>query len=65
MAESLDRSISRAREVGQVTRIIITSNLDPITHQQFVDDTMLYGHSDLGEVQDFKKILDSYSKASG
>lgn len=42
----------------------ITNNLDPIMHQQFVDATMLYGLSDLGEARAFKQILYSYSKAS-
>lgn len=65
MVEALGRSISRAREASQLTGIRITSNLDSITHQQFVDDTMLYGCINLSEAQDFKLILDSYSKASG
>ncbi|XP_059067465.1 uncharacterized protein LOC131858288 [Cryptomeria japonica] len=64
MAEALGRSIYRARENSQVSGIRITSNLDSLTHQQFVDDTMLYGLSNLGEARAFKQILDSYSMAS-
>ena len=38
--------------------------MDPQTHQQFVDDTMLMGHPLVQEVQSFKKSLTLFAKAS-
>ena len=39
--------------------------MDPQTHQQFVDDTMLMGHPSVQEAQSFKKSLNLFAKASG
>lgn len=53
------------RETQQLKGIKITSNMEPITHQQFVDDTMLFGLSNTTEAKTLKKILDSYTMISG
>jgi len=37
----------------------------PITHQQFVDDIMLFCEVSLKEVKRVKKILDLFMEASG
>ena len=36
-----------------------------ITHQQFVDDNMLFGHPSVNEARTFKLLLDTFSAASG
>lgn len=64
MVESLGRVINRARETQQLNGIKITSDLEPITHQQFVDDTMLFGLSNIIEEKGLKKILNNYSTIS-
>lgn len=65
MVEALGRSISMAKEKGKIQGIPITSGLPPFTHQQFIDDTMLFGQGDTGEARAFKDILNSYMMASG
>lgn len=39
--------------------------MEPITHQQFIDDTMLFGLSSPFEAKTIKKILNSYTSISG
>eukprot|EP00253_Pinus_taeda_P020347 PITA_20347 len=36
-----------------------------VSHQQFVDDSMLFGHPSVQEVRYFKAILDNFSNTSG
>ena len=38
--------------------------MDPQTHQQFFDDTMLMGHPSVQEARSFKKFLSLFAKAS-
>lgn len=65
MAKALGRTITTEKERGNIDGITITSQLDPTTHQHFVDDTLLYGSSSRKEERIFKKILETYTKASG
>lgn len=37
----------------------------PITHQQFVDDIMLFYQATLKEVQNIRDILNTFMEASG
>lgn len=39
--------------------------LPPISHQQFVDDNMLFSHPSVQEASTFKALLNLFSKASG
>lgn len=64
MAKTLGRSINKARYEKTIKGIRITSDLDPTTHQQFVDDTMLYGQSTIEEEDAYKTILIQYTSAS-
>lgn len=64
MVESLGRLINRAREKALLVGIKITSNMEPITHQQFVDDTMLFGSSSHMEAYGIKNILNNYTNIS-
>lgn len=41
------------------------SRVDPCTHQQFADDTIILGKRQLKEAKEIKKILQSYGMASG
>lgn len=43
MVESFGRAISRAQEQDKIRGIKITEGVANITHQQFVDDRMLFG----------------------
>lgn len=65
MAESLGRLLNNAREQLSIQGIHITSGLEATTHQQFVDDTMLFGQSSLQESNAIKQILQTYSMVSG
>lgn len=65
MVEALGRSISKAKEEGEIQGIPITSGLPSFTHQQFVDDTLLFGQGNIRETRSFKGILKSYMIASG
>jgi len=64
LAEGLGRSIKSA---------ILSHNLKglafhhgpAVSHQQFVDDNMLFGHPSVQEARSFKSILENFSNASG
>ena len=65
LMEGLSRIIRKAKEDS------LTQGLQPLpscsmtTHQQFVDDTMLYGMPSVKESLGFKSILNCFSLASG
>lgn len=63
MAEALRRSITKAMEEGLWKGIIATPEVEPITHQQFSDDTILFGDASRCEANNIKKLLDDYKKA--
>lgn len=46
MVQALGISFTEVREDGLLKGVKITSELDPITHQQFADDIMLFGIGD-------------------
>jgi len=49
----------------QIKGLRIWGNEIPITHQQFVDDVVIYGQATLKEAQQVLKILLEFTKASG
>ena len=65
MAEGLSRLLQTQVENGELRGLRIQDNMDPQTHQQFVDDTMLMGHPSVQEARSFKKSLSLFAKASG
>lgn len=65
MVEGLGKRIITTRIEGQWKGIKITLGIDPLTHQQFANDTILFGEASRGEAKSIKSILDNYSKASG
>lgn len=64
MAEALGRTIQIAQDLGKISGVKITSNLPSVTHQQFADNTLLFGESSLQEARNFNLILEWYSRAS-
>jgi len=64
MAEGLGRIIKNALQTQQLRGISIHDSL-AITHQQFVDDNILFGHPLVQEALIFKSLLNEYSEAFG
>lgn len=64
MAKGLSCFIKQALHLQQIQGISIHGT-STITHQQFVDDNMLFGHPSVQEASSFKAILDTFAKASG
>eukprot|EP00253_Pinus_taeda_P016597 PITA_16597 len=64
MAEGLSRLLHHAI-TSQTIKGIVLHRLSPLSHQQFVDDTMLFGHPSFAEAKSFKAMLELFSEASG
>eukprot|EP00253_Pinus_taeda_P023191 PITA_23191 len=64
MAEGLGRSINSAIR-SQTLKGINLHRAPTISHQQFVDDNMIFGHSSVQEARTLNTLLDNFSKASG
>ena len=65
MMEGLGRSIKHAKEVGKIKGLQISENRQALTHQQFVDDTMLQGIPMVKEALTYKQILGDFAMATG
>lgn len=65
MMEGLGRVIISAKEEGRIQGLRLTPNGDTLTHQQFVDDTMLQGTPTVKEAKSFKQILFDLTMAAG
>jgi len=63
-AEGLGRYIKKYLRERKIKGLRIWGNNLPITHQQFVDDIMLFCAVSLREVKRIKKILDLFMEAS-
>eukprot|EP00253_Pinus_taeda_P017014 PITA_17014 len=64
MAEGLSRLLHHAVS-SQAIKGLAIHGLHPLSHQQFVDDTMLFGHPSSQEAKAFKSPLSLFSEASG
>eukprot|EP00253_Pinus_taeda_P031182 PITA_31182 len=64
MMEGLGWSIKRAKIIGKIKGLLLTENGQALTHQQFVDDTMLQGVPTVKEASAYKKILNLFALAS-
>lgn len=64
MAEGLGRLIKNVVQSHDLKGISAHGTY-AITHQQFVDDNMLFGHPSVSEAHAFKALLDTFSMASG
>ena len=65
MAEGLSCPIQTQSSNGDLRGLKIHASMDPQTHQQFNDDTMLMGHPSVQEAQSFKNSLNLFIMASG
>eukprot|EP00253_Pinus_taeda_P009202 PITA_09202 len=64
-AEGLGRFIKKEREANIIKGLKLWGNNLPLTHQQFVDDIMLFGEPTVKEVKHLRRILDLFAEASG
>eukprot|EP00253_Pinus_taeda_P029331 PITA_29331 len=64
-AEGLGRFIKQERAANRIKGLQIWGNNLPLTHQQFVDDIMLFGEPTVREVRHLRRILDLFAEASG
>lgn len=65
MAEGLGRSLTKARRQNQLKGIKPAHQGPTVTHQQFVDDTMLMGAATMQEARTISQVLKTFSEASG
>eukprot|EP00253_Pinus_taeda_P012543 PITA_12543 len=65
MMEGLGQSIKHGRVTGRIQGLQLTENGHVLTHQKFVDDTMLQGIPTVKEALAYKQILDDFAKAIG
>ena len=65
MMEGLCRAIKHAKLVGGVKGIQLSEDGHALTHQQFLDDTMLQGIPMVKEALAYRKILRDFAMASG
>jgi hypothetical protein len=65
LAEGLSRSIHAAVENKSLTGLPLHGLTPPISHSQFVDDTLLMGSPTIREANAIQEILSSFSEASG
>lgn len=63
--EGLGRKLKKELRQKKIKGIKLWGNNLTITHQQFVDDVMLFGEASLKEVRSFKRVLEVFTKASG
>ncbi|XP_059066322.1 uncharacterized protein LOC131857643 [Cryptomeria japonica] len=63
--DMVDREFLIQQRRGRWKGIKIAEGMDPVTHQQFADDTLLCGQSSLQEARVMRKTLDIFCKASG
>eukprot|EP00253_Pinus_taeda_P008430 PITA_08430 len=64
MMEGLGWAIKHARVMGKIKGLTLKENGQALTHQQFVDDTMLQGIPTVKEARAFKQILNDFAMAS-
>jgi len=65
MMEVLGQVIKHAKVVGKVKGIQLSEDGQALTHQRFVNDTMLQGIPMVKEALSYKQILRDFSMASG
>eukprot|EP00253_Pinus_taeda_P016827 PITA_16827 len=64
-AKGLGRYIKKERAANKIKGLKLWGNDLPLTHQQFVDDIMLFREPTVKEVRQLKRILDLFAEASG
>eukprot|EP00253_Pinus_taeda_P033403 PITA_33403 len=64
-AEGLGRFFKKEQRERRIKGLKLWGSNIPITHQQFVDDIMLFCEATVKEVKGIKRILDTFMEASG
>eukprot|EP00253_Pinus_taeda_P020461 PITA_20461 len=64
MAEGLGRSLTSVVQTRELKGINL-HNAPTVSHQQFVDDNMIFGHSSIQEARSLNSLLNNFSVASG
>ena len=64
MMEGHGRSIKHAKVIGKINGLQLTENGQTLTHQQFVDDTMLQGVPTVKEATTYEQIMNRFSMAT-
>lgn len=64
-AKGLERYLKKEPREGKIKGLRLLGNNLPITHQQFVDNIMIFCAVSLREVKRIKWILDLFTEASG
>eukprot|EP00253_Pinus_taeda_P032540 PITA_32540 len=64
MAEGLGRSLNAAIQSHDLKGINL-HDAPTVSHQQFVDDNMIFGHSSIQEARSLNSLLNNFSAASG
>lgn len=64
MAEVLGRLIRDGKREGVWRGVRVARGIDPISHLQFADDTLLMGESSFQEARVMRETLDLYRRAS-
>eukprot|EP00253_Pinus_taeda_P012671 PITA_12671 len=64
MMEGLGRSIKHAKAMGKIEGLQLSENGQALTHQQFVDDTMLQGLPTVKEISTYNQILKEFALAT-
>jgi len=62
--EGLGKAIISAKREGTIQGLKLTQEGDSLTHQQFVDDTMVRGIPTVKEAKDYKQILQDFALAA-
>lgn len=65
MMEGLGGAIKQAKAMGKIKDLQLIENGQALTHQQFIDDTMLRGIPTVKEASAYKNIMDGAARASG
>jgi len=65
MMEGLGKAITSAKREGTIQGLKLTQEGNMLTHQQFVDDTMLQGIPTVKESKAYKQILQDFALAAG
>ena len=65
MDEGLSHLILSQEVKGEIKGLKLHDGMEPQTHQQFVDNTMLMGHPLVQEAHNFKNSLNFFAKALG
>ena len=65
LADTFSRKLTAERNVGAISGIRLTKEIEPINHPLFVDDSLLPGGASLRITRVFQKILQSFCTISG